>query len=140
MTREMSEYMDPDEFNSKTNDYINSTSHFHLNCRSLSSNWESFKSLICELHCNTFSFDYIGISEVFSCERDARLSLPGYHELITKTRNDDTHGGVGLFIKENINYKIRDDLSGFIPHVFDSLFIAIVSADEHNNQVTQLLE
>ena len=33
--------------------------------------------------------------------------------------------GVGLFIKNEINYRIRDDLSVFIPHVFESLFIEI---------------
>ena len=34
-------------------------------------------------------------------------------------------GWVGLFIKESINYKIRDDLSDFLPHVFESLFVEI---------------
>ena len=28
-------------------------------------------------------------------------------------------GGVGLFVKENINYKIREDLSVFILHIFE---------------------
>ncbi len=92
------EYINPEEFNSKSKEYLNSTSYLHLNCRSLSSNWESFKSLICELHGDTFSFDYIGISEVFSCLNDDRLTLLGYYKLITKTRSDDIHG-VGLFIK-----------------------------------------
>ena len=80
------EYINPEEFNNKSNSYLHSTSYFHLNCRSLSSNWESFRSLISELHSETFSFDYIGISEVFSCINNDRLTLPGYHDLITKTR------------------------------------------------------
>ena len=43
-------------------------------------------------------------------DRDSCLTLPGYHDLITRIRNDDNRGGVGLhvFIKDNIHYKIRE--------------------------------
>ena len=58
-------YYDADHFNKMASEYNNPTSYFHLNCRSLSSNWLSFKELLCQLHRNTFAFDFIGISEVF---------------------------------------------------------------------------
>ena len=32
-----------------------------------------------------------------------------------------------IFIKETINYKIPNDLSVFIPHVYESLFVEITS-------------
>ena len=32
-------------------------------------------------------------------------------------------GGVGLFIKSDIQYTIRDDLSIFLPHVFEAVFV-----------------
>ena len=100
--------------------------NFHLNCRSVSSNWESFCDLLCDLHQeDKFSFDVVGMSEVYRCERDSRLALPGYHNLITRCRDDDGRGGVGLSIKESINFKVRHDLSVFIPHVFESLFVEI---------------
>ena len=54
-----------------------------------------------------------------------RISLPGYQHLIARCREDGPRRGVGLFIKETINYKIREDLSVFIPHVFESLFVEI---------------
>ena len=56
-----------------------------------------------------------------------RLSLPGYHELISRCRDDGPRGGVGLFIRDNINYKIREDISSFVPHTFESLFIEITN-------------
>ena len=62
-------------------------------------------------HGNKFTFDYIGISEILKCEDDKRLNLHGYQNLITRTRPDGNRRGVGLFIKENINFKIRNDLS-----------------------------
>ncbi len=97
----------------------------------MSANWESFKSLMCELHGDKFSFDFIGVSEVFECSRDKRLKLPGYHDIITRTREDSNRGGVGLFISSNISFTIREDLSVFIPHIYESLFVEINSTNKH---------
>ncbi len=110
-----------------TKTHVNRTSCFHINCRGLSNNWELFKNLICELHSDTFSFDYIGISEAYRCDLDQRLKLPGYHNLITRCRIDGSRGGVGLFINESVQYKIREDLSIFNAHVFESIFVEIGS-------------
>ncbi len=107
-------------------------SFYHLNCRGLSANWESFHNLICDLHGDAFSFDLIGISELYKCCNDNRLCLPGYHELIARSRDDGPRGGVGLFIKQTLNYKIREDISVFISHIFESLFIEIVNENERN--------
>ena len=74
--------------------------------------------ILCDLDSDNFSFNLIKIREVFECKRDLRLALPSFHKLITRCREDQ--GGVGMFIKENINYKI---LSVFIPHIFESLFV-----------------
>ena len=82
-------------------------------------------SVVCYVTCmeRNSLLDVIGVTEVYRCDFDTRLTLPGYHELITRVREDGSRGGVGLFIKNEINYKIRDDLSVFIPHVFESLLI-----------------
>ena len=97
------------------NKYNNTMAYFHLNCRGLSSNWESFYNLICDLHCDTFKFDCIGISELYRCENDKRLTQPGYHKLINRCRSDGPRGRVGLFIMDNIKYMyiIREDLGVF---------------------------
>ena len=39
--------------------------------------------------------------------------------LITRTREKRNRGGVGLFIKEDVNFNIRKDFSVFIPHIFE---------------------
>ena len=116
-----------DKINSGTSSVNNhAQSYFHLNCRGLSSNWDNFYDFLCSIHSETFSFDVIGLSEVFRCDLDQRISLSGYHKIITRCRSTDTsRGGVALFIKENIDYKVRDDLSVFIPHVFESLFVEL---------------
>ena len=65
---------------------------------------------------------------MFNCTNDRRISLPGYHPIITRCRNinGDYRGGVALFINEHIDFTIRDDLSVFIPHVYESLFVELI--------------
>jgi hypothetical protein len=122
------EYYEPKQFNNVSDSFQNSTSYFHINTCSLSKKWDRFRELICELQGEKFSFDFIGVSEVFdTCNRDCRIHLPGFHDIITRTRKDSVRGGVGLFLNENINFKVRDDLSIFIPHVFESLFVEIIA-------------
>ena len=98
----------------------------------LSSNWESFTNLICELHSDTFMFNFIGISEIFRHSGDMRLNLPGYHNLISRSRDDGPRGGVGLFIQNHITFKIREDISVFIPHVFESVFVEVSTKSSKN--------
>ena len=71
-----------------------------------------------------FQFDLIGLTEVFKICDDVNYKLNGYHDLQFNTRPStyDGHGGVGLYIKDNLTYVKRDDLSIFIPHVFESIF------------------
>ena len=111
-------------------------SYFHLNCRGLlSHNWENFVALTQEMHNETFAFDHIGISEAFRCDMDSRLTLLGYHPLITRCRQNERGGGVGVFIKCDIQYTIRDDLSIFLPHVFEAVFVETTSSGVRNSIV-----
>ena len=75
---ERCDYFEPDQFHQLTKQFNESQNYFHLNCRGLSSNWTSFRELLCDLHGDSFSFDLIGISEAFRCELDSRLSLPWF--------------------------------------------------------------
>jgi len=130
------EYYEPKEFNIKCDGFQSSTSYFHINTCSLSKKWDPFRELICELQSEKFSFDFIGVSEVFAtCNKDSRIHLPGFHDIITRTRSDGVRGGVGLFINENINFKIREDLSIFMPHVFESIFVEIIANSGSNSIV-----
>ena len=65
-------------------------------------NWECFRDLQCDLRGDSFVFDLIGVSEVFCCDNDTRLTLPGFQNLITCCRDDG--GWSWTFIKENINF------------------------------------
>ena len=89
------------------------------------------RHLLCELHSEKNAFDFIGVGESYRCDGDTRLRLPGYHDLISRCRTDGSRGGVGLF-KDNIQYKIRQDLSVFEQHVFKSVFVEVESQSGSN--------
>ena len=125
-------YYEANEFSDVSKDLMDPLSFFHLNCRGLSANWESFHSLLCDLHVNAFSFDIIGISEIYKTHNDPRINLEGYHELILKCRDGGPRGGVGMFVRDTMNYNIREDLSVFIPHICETLFIEIINDSGRN--------
>ena len=85
---------------SKSRDLHRLFSYFHLNCHGLSTNWDSFRDLICQLRGESFAFEILGTSEIFKCIDDTRLSLPIYHQLIMRCRHDGARGGVGGFYWE----------------------------------------
>ena len=117
-------YKEPHEFSIGMNKtHTSDLSFFHVNCRGLSNNWERFKDLIETMHNEYFEFDVIAVSECYSHEHDTRLWLPGYQDILSANRKNEHKGGVALFVKDSIQYKVRTDLSVFIPNVFESLFI-----------------
>ncbi len=95
-----------------------------LNCQGLRSHWDAFCKLM--ISDNTGLFDIIGITELFGMSV-GECALNGYHPLEYRTRNDTdrSRGGVGIYVKNNLSYKIRHDLSIFIPHICESLFIEV---------------
>jgi len=115
-------YYEPYQLSQMIEGTMIALSRFHLNCRSLSSNWDAFYNLLCDLHNKEF---IIGVSEIFRANRDTRIVLPAYHNTITRCRNDEGRGSVDLFLKDTIRFKVREDLSVFIPHVYEPLFVEV---------------
>ena len=67
--------------------FVNKTNPYpYINCRSLTSHWEEFKELQCNIGSDNFMFDFIGITEVFEMRDHLKLTLDGYHRLQYNTR------------------------------------------------------
>ena len=100
---------------------------FCINCRSINANWGSFTELILNISSDRFHFDFIGLTEVFKVHDGTNYSIEGYHDIESNTRGDtdDGHGGVALYINETMSFFRRDDLSIFIPHVIETIFVEI---------------
>ena len=69
------DYYETENFISKQKDLNGSLSYFQLNCRGLSTNWDSYRNLICDLHGESFAFYILSITEIFKCvDKDGRGS------------------------------------------------------------------
>ena len=128
MVNNACDYYQPNEVRQLLDHEKISLSIFCLNCQGLKAHWDAFCNLTDEMNNEncTGSFDVIGITELFHMSK-GEYTLNNYHAFEFKTRNDTltARGGIGMFIKENLQYNIRDDLSIFIPNIFESIFAEI---------------
>ena len=98
-----------------------SFSMIHLNIASLSLHIDDLKMLLDLLD---HPWDVIGISETKICEeRDpsVNISIDGYDFIQTPTKSFS--GGVGLFVKHDSDFIVREDLNKSIHNVSESVFI-----------------
>ena len=85
----------------------------HINARSLKKNFDDFQLLLSSVK---FDFDIIAVSETwFHPNLDLNIySMQGY-SLIQQCRDNKNGGGVAIYVKHNIQYKIRNDLTCITP-------------------------
>ena len=68
------------------------------------------------------SFDLIGISETWIPEGNDLIQMENY-KFLCNGRKNRKGGGIGIYIKEEFNYKIRKYLSIYDEDTMESLFI-----------------
>ena len=102
-------------------DDAKSLSACHVNIRSLQSNFDALKNYFANLQ---FEFTMLGVTETWLNDTNFdQFSMPGYH-FIENHRSGRCGGGVGIFLKNNCNFCVRDDLVVFNDH-FESVFLEI---------------
>ena len=69
-------------------------------------------------------FSVIAISEIWLQNDSHDVNMIAY-EFIHKNRPDRSGGGVGLYLSNNFDFRVCDDLSGSDVDVMESLFIEI---------------
>ena len=86
----------------------------HLNIRSVPKNLDKLIPLIDQ---SQIKYNFVALTETWLRSENADVyGLEGYnHEYLT--RDNRPGGGVSIFIKEEINYKVRDDLSVIEPDI-----------------------
>jgi len=70
-------------------------------------------------------FDLICLQEVWKVNDPKLFSIEGYHPLIFKCREGARGGGVGIYVRSNLTFKILDNLSFFKDRILESLVIKI---------------
>jgi len=93
----------------------------HINCRSLKKNFGSLNILLQSL---ADKLSAIAVTETWLTESlQHAYNILGYN-LVTNSRVDRCGGGVGIFVNNNFDYKIRHDLSRMSEYI-ESIFIEI---------------
>ena len=98
-------------FSSDTNPKQCSFPIFHLNVRSLRKHLEDFKLLVREMQC---SIKLFCLTETWLKDQEltenSNFQIEGYNTVHLE-RKDTNGGGVIIYIKNDVNYKIRTDLT-----------------------------
>ena len=93
----------------------------HINIRSLPDKFDKFKKFLTNLDNEKIQFDAILLCETFLSDNNHDLfNIPGY-TFISRHRTHYRQGGVGIYIKNNINFVIRDDFINIHRKIFRNI-------------------
>jgi len=122
------QYFDIDEISGQINTLNNyKLKVLHLNIRSLPDKFDKLKMFLVNCKIN---LDVLLLCETFLNERNQDLyQLPGY-QFICKSRKNRTGGGVGIYLKNHINFKIRDDLAPHTEGSFESILVETLNTNK----------
>ena len=101
----------------------------HLNTRSLNNKFDSFKQLLNSL---IVPFQIIGLTETWLNDTNDDLYKLDNYDFVNVNRTSKCGGGVGIYIKKGIQYKIRRDLNINDENIIESAFIEIISLQKKN--------
>jgi len=99
----------------------------HLNMQSLSAKFDKLKLLLSELKNQFIEPDFILLCETF-CTMEIHICLDDQVTILfTKNRINMPRGGVCMYIKDFIQFNLRDDLAIFEEAKFESIFIETIN-------------
>ena len=108
--------------NTKLNSDAGAISLYHHNIRSLPQNFMGMCALLDNIN---YSFDFIGLTETWLNSTNYDLfQIRGYQEPYQKYREKRKGGGVIMYVKDHIRFKIRSDLT-FTDDTTEDIFIEI---------------
>ena len=121
-----SEYMTVGEVNERLGtsggrDPHSTLSIMHINCRSLVNKITEIHSLIAQCNVNV-----LAVTETWLSKEEADdVKIPGYH-FVSKCRETGRGGGVGIFIKDSLDYEIiKNDRIFSKLNSFESMLVTI---------------
>ena len=97
---------------------------FSLNVQSLPSKHEKLSTFINELVKNGLQIYAIAVQEIWQIPHLDSVIIPGF-KFVHKTRTEARGGGVGFYIRDDIQFKILNNLSHFSEKNFESITIEL---------------
>jgi hypothetical protein len=123
-THIQSEYFDADKFISK---FKNSSLPILLsiNIQSLNSKYDTLKSFVSRLLDSETPIDLIILQETWELRFPSHFTIPGFQNIVFRTRDKGRGGGVGIFVREGLNFRERPDLENYKLKTFENLVLEI---------------
>ena len=105
-------------------EFQNSKSHIlaSVNIQSLHSKHQTLKSFLAELSYTPISI--LALQETWSIPHPHLINIPGFN-FSHSERKIGRGGGVGFYVKDDLNFKIIPELSLFIPKIFECITIEV---------------
>ena len=106
-----------------------SLSVLHCNIRSLAANFDNLSCLLSDVQ---YQFDIVGLSEIkFNVNKDniSNISIPNFSFIFKPSLTNAT--GVGFYIKNDIQFHIRDDLNSTVIQ-YETLYIEAECKSQSN--------
>ena len=134
---ENSSYFHIDELNNNfSENEFNGTNFLHMNISSICCNFDDLQTLLARINVR---FNVIGITETRlnkSSTRNTNIDLSDYSfEHTTDTPTEANCRSALLYIDNNINYIVRDDLCIYRSKELESIFIEIINSKGKNTIV-----
>ena len=118
-------YIETDHFRNNPTTYDFSV--LSLNIQSLPAKYNELNDMLNELSASNYNPEVICLQEIWQISDSSLFPLPNYQTLELNTRTNTRGGGVGIFVKNNILYKVLNQYSIFHDRIFESLFIEITN-------------
>ena len=95
----------------------------HINIHSIPEKIDMLKEILLKFEEINIEIDFILLCETFLKDHIQHLyRIPGY-KLVSRNRQVLGKGGVAIYIRDHISFKIRNDLSVFHEGEFESIFV-----------------
>jgi hypothetical protein len=120
-------------------EFISNNSIFlSINIQSLQSKYDQLLFELNQMESKGINVDILALQEIWDIRYPDLLSIPGFKPLIFKKRHGMRGGGVGFYIKENLDAHIVEHLSPFENKIIEALSIKISYPDNKQMLLTSV--
>ena len=100
-----------------------------INIQSLQSKHASLSQLIHDCQSSNIPLSIIALQETWQIQHPDLVSITGFNFIHTQ-RTTNRGGGVGFYVRDDIDFKVNSNLSTFIPFSFECLTIEIIQKNK----------
>jgi len=99
--------------------------YLSVNIQSLNSKFDSLRDRVRVMQCSGITVDLIILQETWDIKYPDKLILPGFQSIVYRTRQVGRGGGVGIYVRNGLNFKERKDLENYKINTFENIVLEV---------------